>query len=71
MLIVLFSEKGYKPSSEKCYNYGGRTVARIKFFSDAKIAIYIYGEMNEKHHEKHVLVMKADEKCNYDFKVLL
>ena len=42
-------------------------MARIKYFIDEKIAIYIYGELNERHHGKHVLVLKVDEECNYGF----
>ena len=42
-------------------------MARIKYFNDQKIAIYIYGERYGKHHEKHVLVLKADEDCQYGF----
>lgn len=42
-------------------------MARIKYFSDSNIIIYIYGETFEKHHEKHVLVVKADEDCQYGF----
>lgn len=40
---------------------------RIKYFKNNKIAIYIYGEKYEKHHEKHILVLKADEDCQYGF----
>ncbi len=42
-------------------------MAKIKFFKDKNIAIYIYGERYEKHHEKHLLVVKADESCEYGF----
>ena len=42
-------------------------MARIKTFKDLGIAIYIYGEKNEKHHGKHILVLKADEDCQYGF----
>jgi hypothetical protein len=42
-------------------------MARIKYFKDKNIAIYIYGEQNNKHHEKHILVLKKDEDCQYDF----
>lgn len=42
-------------------------MARIKHFADLKISIYIYGEESGKHHGKHVLVLKADESCQYDF----
>jgi hypothetical protein len=42
-------------------------MARIKYFKDKKIAIYIYGEKYEKHHKKHVLVLTADEDCQYGF----
>ena len=40
---------------------------KIKYFADLRISIYIYGEANEKHHGKHVLVLKADEDCQYGF----
>lgn len=42
-------------------------MARIKYFADLRISIYIYGETNEKHHGKHVLVLKTDEDCQYGF----
>jgi len=42
-------------------------MAKIKYFHDSKISIYIYGERFERHHEKHVLVIKAEEECNYGF----
>ena len=42
-------------------------MARIKYFENEKIAIYIYGEKNERHHEKHLLVLKRDEECQYGF----
>ncbi len=42
-------------------------MARIKYFEDRKIAIYIYGEKTGKHHGKHVLVLKSDEDCQYGF----
>lgn len=42
-------------------------MARIKYFEQQKIAIYIYGEQMGKHHGKHILVLKADEDCQYDF----
>lgn len=42
-------------------------MARIKFFKDEKIAVYIYGEQYEKHHGKHILILKADEECQYGF----
>lgn len=42
-------------------------MARIKFFKEYLIAVYIYGEKNGKHHEKHVLVLKKDENCQYGF----
>ena len=42
-------------------------MARIKYFRDSQIAIYIYGERYGKHHEKHVLVLKSDEDCQYGF----
>lgn len=40
---------------------------RVKYFDSNKIAIYIYGEKYEKHHERHVLVLKAGEDCQYGF----
>ncbi len=42
-------------------------MARIKYFEEERIAVYIYGERYGKHHEKHLLVMKADENCEYGF----
>lgn len=42
-------------------------MAKIKYFEDLKISIYIYGEVNGKHHGKHVLVLKSDEDCQYGF----
>ena len=42
-------------------------MAKIKSFDNMRIAIYIYGETNCKHHEKHVLVLKSDEDCQYGF----
>ena len=42
-------------------------MARIMYFREYRIAIYVYGELYGKHHEKHVLVLKADEDCQYDF----
>lgn len=42
-------------------------MSRIKYFRDQKIAIYIYAEKHGKHHGKHVLVLKADEDCQYGF----
>ncbi len=42
-------------------------MARIKYFEEECIAVYIYGERYGKHHEKHLLVMKADENCEYGF----
>ena len=42
-------------------------MARIKFFKDEKIAVYIYAEQYEKHHGKHILILKADEECQYGF----
>lgn len=42
-------------------------MSRIKYFDDLKIAVYIYGEANGKHHGKHVLVLKSDEDCQYGF----
>ncbi len=42
-------------------------MARIKVFSDLGIVIYIYGEKNERHHGKHVLVVKTDEDSQYGF----
>jgi hypothetical protein len=42
-------------------------MSRIKYFKDEKIAIYIYGEQYNKHHGKHILVLKKDEDCQYDF----
>ena len=42
-------------------------MARIKYFKSCCIAIYIYGEKYNKHHEKHILVLKADEECQYGF----
>ena len=41
--------------------------AKIKYFAELRISIYIYGEAKEKHHGKHVLVLKADEDCQYGF----
>ncbi len=42
-------------------------MARIHYFKQYSIAIYIYGERYGKHHEKHILVLKADEDCEYGF----
>jgi hypothetical protein len=42
-------------------------MARIKYFKDKNIAIYIYAERYNKHHEKHILVLKKDEDCQFDF----
>ena len=42
-------------------------MAKIKYFAELRISIYIYGEAKEKHHGKHVLVLKADEDCQYGF----
>lgn len=42
-------------------------MSRIKFFKDSHIAVYIYGEKNDKHHGKHLLVLKVDESCQYGF----
>ena len=42
-------------------------MARIKWFENEKIVVYIYGELYEKHHERHVLVLKKDEDCQYGF----
>lgn len=42
-------------------------MAKIKYFLSRQISIYIYGEKNEKHHNKHVLVLKKDEDCQYGF----
>ena len=42
-------------------------MAKIKYFDNGRIAIYIYGEIHERHHGKHVLVLKADEDCQYGF----
>lgn len=42
-------------------------MARIKYLKENGIAIYIYGERYEKHHGKHLLIVKADEECQYGF----
>lgn len=42
-------------------------MSRIKFFEKYGIAVYIYGEKHSKHHGKHILVLKSDEACQYDF----
>jgi len=42
-------------------------MARIKYFEALNIAIYIYGEKNNPHHKKHLLVLKPDEHCQYGF----
>ncbi len=42
-------------------------MARIKWFENEKIVVYIYGELYEKHHERHLLVLKKDEDCQYGF----
>lgn len=42
-------------------------MAKIKYFERLKISVYIYGEANGRHHEKHVLVLKRDEACQYGF----
>ena len=42
-------------------------MAKIKLFKDNNIAVYIYGEKYGKHHEKHILVIKKDEDCEYGF----
>lgn len=49
-----------------CYNKEERK-SRIKYLEDECIAIYIYGEATEKHHGKHLLILKADEGCQYGF----
>ena len=43
------------------------SMARIKYFENEKIVVYIYGEMYEKHHVRHVLILKKDEDCQYGF----
>ena len=42
-------------------------MVRIKYFENEKIVVYIYGEMYEKHHVRHVLILKKDEDCQYGF----
>lgn len=42
-------------------------MARIKYFQNNNMAVYIYGEKYEKHHGKHILVLKPDEDCQYGF----
>ena len=43
-------------------------MARIKWFEVEGIAIYIYGELYEKHHVPHLLVRKSTvESTQYDF----
>lgn len=38
-------------------------MARIKWFENEQIVVYIYGELYEKHHKRHVLILKKDEDC--------
>ena len=42
-------------------------MARIKWFENEQIVVYIYGELYEKHHLRHVLILKKDEDCQYGF----
>jgi len=47
--------------------YGVNLMARVKWFENEQIVVYIYGELYEKHHAKHVLVVNRDESCQYGF----
>ncbi len=42
-------------------------MARIKWFENEQIVVYIYGELFGKHHLRHVLILKKDENCQYGF----
>ena len=42
-------------------------MARIKWFENEQIVVYIYGELYGKHHLRHVLILKKDEDCQYGF----
>lgn len=42
-------------------------MARVKWFENEQIVVYIYGELYEKHHARHVLILKSDEDCQYGF----
>jgi len=44
-----------------------RIMARVKWFENEQIVVYIYGELYEKHHVRHVLILKKDEDCQYGF----
>ena len=42
-------------------------MARIHFFEKEKIAVYIYGELNGKHHGKHVMLLVQGHEYQYGF----